>query len=183
MAPAALLCLLLCQCLGGPAGRWTTLGATDVVVVSYQQGEGNLRQSLCAGPRFSAREAYSKKGADPGLKVARLEDMQRLLDELGRNHFDAKAQPTTPREHKQLISVEINGVTRVFAMLPESSGRTPEDLVDFIGCKQAFLRAFNATTGFSSGNTSAAELQKHQAELEERARKLKQKNPEQSDRR
>ena len=64
---ATLLCLLLCQCLGGPAGRWISLRPTDRVVVSYQQGsDGGLRQTLCGGSQFSAREAYSKKGADPG---------------------------------------------------------------------------------------------------------------------
>lgn len=173
------ICLLLCQCVGGPAGRWTTLQDADRVVVHYQQG--SLRQTLCSGPQFSAREAYSKKGADPGLKVARPDVMQHLLDDLGRHGFAAKAQPMAPGNFKQLISVEVNGQNRVLAMLPEGPDRSEQDLIDFIGCKQAFLRAFNATTGFSSGNTSAADLQKHQAELQERARRLKQDNKDNKD--
>lgn len=172
-------CLLLCQCLGGPAGRWTTVVPGDRVVVLYEQG--GLRQTLCSGPQFTAREAYSRKGADPGLKVARPEDMQRLLDELGRHGFALRAKPLAPRDIKQLISVEINGQTQVFAMLPKGPERSERDLVDFIGCKQAFVRAFNATTGFSSGNTSAADLQKHQAELRERARQLKPESEGKSD--
>jgi hypothetical protein len=169
-----LVCPLLCQCVGGPAGRWVSLGPTDQVAVSYQQSDGSLRQTLCSGPQLTARDAYSKKDADPGLKVARLDDMQRLLDELGRHRFSAKAQPVVPRDFKQLISVEVNGQARVFAMLPEGADRRPEDLIDFIACKQAFVNAFNATTGFSSGTTSAADLEKRQAELEERARRLQQ---------
>ena len=107
----ALLWPCLCQCQIGSAGRWVTLRPTDRVVVSYQQGsDGGLRQTLCGGSQFSAREAYSKKGADPGLKVAQLDDIQRLLDEFGRNRFFTKARPTAPADGKQLLSVEVNGV-------------------------------------------------------------------------
>ncbi len=175
----ALLCPLLgpllCQCQVGPAGRWVSLRPTDRVVVSYQRrSDGGLQQTLCGGSQFSAREAYSKKGADPGVKVARLDDIQRLLDEFGRNRFFTKARPTAPADCKQLLSVEVNGHHQVFAMLPRGSDRSQQDVLDFIACKQAFVRAFNVTTGFSSGNTSVAELEKQQAEFRERARRLQQ---------
>lgn len=171
----ALFCPLLCQCLGGLGGRWVRLSPTDRVVVSYHQGsEGGLQQTLCSGSPFNPRDAYSKKGADPGLKVARMDDMQSLLDEFGRNHFFTKARPEAPSDVKQFLSVEVNGHNQVFAMLPEGPNRSQQDVLDFIACKQAFVQAFNVTTGFSSGKTSAAELQKRQAELRERARRLQQ---------
>lgn len=169
-----LLCLPLCQCVGGPAGRWVTLGPGDRVAVSYEQAaDGGLRQTLCSGPQLSPREAYSRKGADPGLKVVEWEAMQRLLDEFGQYRFAAKAHPTAPGDVKQLLSVEVNGRTQVLAMLPEGPARSSQDLVDFIACKQAFVRTFNATTAFTSGNTSVAELQRQQEELRERARRLR----------
>jgi len=68
--------------------------------------------------------------------------------------------------------VEVNGQSRVFAMLPAHIERSREDLLDFIACKRAFVRVFNLTTGFSAGRTSAADLQKSQAELRERAQRL-----------
>ena len=108
------------------------------------------------------------------MKVARLDHMQGLLDEFGRNRFFIKARPAAPSNVKQFLSVEVNGHNQVFAMLREGPDRSQQDVLDFIACKQAFIRAFNVTTGFSSGNTSAAELRKRQAELRERARRLQQ---------
>ncbi|MHC4077705.1 MAG: hypothetical protein ACYST0_04585 [Planctomycetota bacterium] len=173
LAGMALPCLCLCQCQLVPAGREVTLRPTDRVVVSYQQGsDGGLQQTLLSQTQVSAQAAYSQKGADPGLKVARLDHLQDLLDEFGRHRFFQKAQPAPPSDVKQLLSVEVNGQSRVFAMLPAHVERNREDLLDFIACKQAFVRVFNLTTGFSSGRTSAADLQKSQAELRERAQRL-----------
>jgi hypothetical protein len=100
--------------------------------------------------------------------------MQRLLDELGRNRFFTKSRPMAPADARQLLSVEVNGQNQVLAMLPEGPDRSQQDVLDFIACKQAFARAFNVTTGFSSGNTSVAELEKQQAKFRERARRLQQ---------
>jgi hypothetical protein len=167
---------LLCQCQIG-SGRWVTLGPTDRVEVSYQQGQdGGLRQTLVAGPGVSAREAYSQKGADPGMKVAQLYRVQALLNQFGRNRFFNKAKPSAPADAKQTLSVEVNGQSHVLAMMPAHVERSPEDLVDFIACKQAFVEAFNLTQGFSSGQTSLTELQESQAELRERAQRLQERH-------
>ncbi len=163
----------LCQCQIGSPGPWVTLRPTDRVVVSYQQGhDGGLHQTLVAGTGVSPRQAYSRKGADPGLKVAQLDQLQDLLNAFGRNRFFQKAQPSPPVDAKQLLSVEVNGQSQVLAMLPAYVDRDPQDLRDFIACKAAFVQAFNLTQGFSSGQTSAAELQESQAELRERAKRL-----------
>jgi hypothetical protein len=164
---------LLCQCQTGSAGRWVTLHPTDRVVVSYQRGQdGGLRQTLVAGAGVSPRQAYSPKDADPGLKVAQLDQVQDLLNQFGRHRFFQKAHPSAPANAKQTISVEVNGQSQVLTMLPAHVQRSREDLVDFIACKAAFVSTFNQTQGFSSGRTSAAELQQSQAELRERAQRL-----------
>ncbi len=168
----ALLWPCLCQCQIG-SGRRVTLHPTDRVVVSYRQGpDGGLHQTLVAGTGVSPKDAYSPKGADPGLKVARLDQLQGLLDAFGRNRFFQKAQRSPPTDAKQLLSVEVNGQSQVLAMLPAYVDRDPQDLRDFIACKNAFIEAFNLTQGFSSGQTSAAELEKSQTELRERAKRL-----------
>jgi len=144
-APSSLLCLLLSQCAGtAPAPK---LDAERVE--AFYEGDGTvlgLRNASSLAPEY----AYNS-GRTPNLKVARDEDMARLIAAFRQAGYFAAANPGPAAGAHASLTLVVDGARSVLSRLPLSAA-TIENNRLFNDCLQSYRYVYDNTVSFHTGS-------------------------------
>ena len=166
---SGLCALALCQCATGPEiGRVVTLQPGDEVRVAYRDVARGVQLTLQNESIETAEALYSRGTADSAVKVARDDDLQRLLDALATNRFFQIARPFSPDSGRPALSVEINGQVLTWER-QNPAGAEARDLQDFNLCFSYFSYVYNSTESFHAGiDVTGQDMQRQQQALDRR---------------
>jgi hypothetical protein len=166
-AAVPLVSLFFCQCASGP-GPVSPLARADARIEAvYENGSTVLHLRGANGE--SAEHAYSS-GTAPNLKIARAEDMQRLVAALDECGFFANASAARDPGSTAALTVTIDGHSRVMSRLPTTAS-TVERNQRFNNCVQAYRYVYDNTVSFHSGSSVRIEDLREQNERVQREAK------------
>jgi hypothetical protein len=165
---AFLLVPLIPACQGaggaGPAAEPARAGARIEAI--YESGGAvlHLRGASCE----SAEQAYSS-GRAPNLKIARDEDMQRLLAALEECGFFASATVGKEPGATAALIVTVDGERKVMSRLPTTEA-TMERNRQFNNCVQAYRYVYDNTVSFhSAANVKIDDLREQNERVQREA--------------
>ena len=168
-----LCALALCQCASGPEiERAVTLQLGDEVRVTYRDVARGVQLTLQNESIETAEALYSRGNADPAVKVARDDELQRLLDALATNRFFQIARPFASDSRRPVLSVEINGQVLTWER-QDPAGAEARVLRDFNLCFTYFSYVYNSTESFHAGiGVTGQELERQQQALKQQGAQI-----------
>lgn len=165
-AAVLLVPLLFCQCAGGPAPA--PLVRSDARIEAVYENGGTVLH-LRGAQGESAEQTYSS-GSAPNLKIARTEDMQRLLAALDECGFFVNAAATKEPGATAALTVTVDGQRKIMSRLPTTPA-TLERNRQFNNCVQAYRYVYDNTVSFHSGSSVKIEDLSEQNERVQREAK------------
>lgn len=165
-APSLLLCILLCQCAGNATERTPPL--VGDCVEAFYEGHGTIL-GLRNATSLPAAEVYSS-GNRPNLKIARDEDMARLIAAFREAGFFASANGQPAPQAVATLTVIIDGDRSVLGLLPLSAAAVDNNRL-FNDCLQNYRYVYDNTGSFHAGtNVNPRELSEQNERVRREAR-------------